>query len=527
MKLLTKLNQRGHLHFVAPIIAIVLVTFIGAFVALRLSHAATAGCKDSVVQSGSSGSCTQYAQQMVNGILSDGYLRSSSPATINGWSISRLNSSSTFDVNNGFAKLFSPYGATDKSWVEKMQIVRNLPATGNVTLPTWQALCTATNAIATSKDSNTNSGTNASGDFSVNGKKRNMWYIRSYMRAGITASNSSNANCAAILAKVTTPPPASALTITYLKSSVTDKSATITWTTNHTANSKVTWDLSALYPKSLSSATLVTAHSVVLGGLNPRTAYPYRVSSTDSAGKTTTVTGIFTTTTTVGTGGGGSNAGCTNPVFTSTSNGGSWSGGGYTINQNVWNAQSANGATQTQKLYVCNYNNWYIVASVPGGAGNHTVTTYPEVLKNMNAPISSYRTLTSSYGDQGPSTSVGSYEFAYDIWVNGGPGTAGNKEVMIWNDVHGQSPAGSPQGTVTIDGVSYTYWSNSGTISFVMQKTSTSGTLNLLNLLNYLVNTKKAFAANAQLTSIDYGVEVAPNNNTPTTFKITNFSVNQ
>jgi hypothetical protein len=343
-----------------------------------------------------------------------------------------------------------------------------------------------------------------------------------------------------------TTPPTTTLSIssapTAPAADITTKAATITWTTSIAATSSLEWDLSEVKPPAVNDGTATTTnHSLQMTGLSPKSTYTYEVTSTAN-GKTVTdrgtVTTKATTTTTTGSGGSGggvtTTASCTDPVYTDTTNDNNYadpySSGIYQIFQNVWNAQNGvvvNGKTenQTQSLYVCSYHSWYVVASVPGSTTSHTVTTYPEAEANMKStPISDYKTLTSSYGDQDPSTSAGSYEYAYDIWVDGGPGSG--TEIMIWNDVHGQSPAGSAQGNVTIDGTNFTYWSNGGTDSFVDNSRSTSGTWNLLPFFSYLEG-KKAFGSNTNpvLTYIDYGVEVAPNGFTPTTFRITNFSV--
>jgi hypothetical protein len=61
-------------------------------------------------------------------------------------------------------------------------------------------------------------------------------------------------------------------------------SATITWDTDEPADSRVDYGLSGgALNSSESSATLVTAHSILLSGLTPGTTYDYRVTSEDAA----------------------------------------------------------------------------------------------------------------------------------------------------------------------------------------------------------------------------------------------------
>ncbi|HEY3108444.1 MAG TPA: DUF4082 domain-containing protein [Chloroflexota bacterium] len=63
-------------------------------------------------------------------------------------------------------------------------------------------------------------------------------------------------------------------------SSITSASATITWTTDEPADSRVEYGQSTTPV----DPTLTVAHSVVLTGLSPGTTYSYRVRSTDAAG---------------------------------------------------------------------------------------------------------------------------------------------------------------------------------------------------------------------------------------------------
>ncbi len=68
-------------------------------------------------------------------------------------------------------------------------------------------------------------------------------------------------------------------------SGVTASSATITWTTDEPADSRVEYGLSSAYGSSSPlNTTLVTSHSVVLSSLQANTVYHYRVLSRDAAG---------------------------------------------------------------------------------------------------------------------------------------------------------------------------------------------------------------------------------------------------
>ena len=93
-------------------------------------------------------------------------------------------------------------------------------------------------------------------------------------------------------------PPAISLVTT---SSLTTSAATIVWTTNEASDSQVESGLTTSYGSTTTlNATLVTAHTAILIGLNEATPYHYRVWSRDGAGNPA-VSGDFTFTTLDGT----------------------------------------------------------------------------------------------------------------------------------------------------------------------------------------------------------------------------------
>jgi glucose/arabinose dehydrogenase len=103
----------------------------------------------------------------------------------------------------------------------------------------------------------------------------------------ITVSNSGD----------TTPPSISAVSA----NNITDNGATIKWTTNEPADSRVDYGLTTSYGSSTPlDPTLVTNHSVVLSNLSASATYHYRVRSKDAASNSA-VSGDFTFTTTAST----------------------------------------------------------------------------------------------------------------------------------------------------------------------------------------------------------------------------------
>jgi hypothetical protein len=219
---------------------------------------------------------------------------------------------------------------------------------------------------------------------------------------------------------------------------------------------------------------------------------------------------------TTGGGGGGS---CTNPSFTTSSDFGSENLGPYTVANNMWNA---GGGGITQTLSACSASSWFVKANVAEDGGG--VKTYPNSHYNFaNAPqISSLNSVTSTFGQASPDS--GNFEDAYDIWLNGLAG-AGGDEVMIWTENHGEYPAGSPVTTATFDGQAYTVWKGgNGPVSFVRDSNVSSGSVNLLEFFQWLIN-KGWEPANSRLEQVDYGVEIASTNGAQETFNFSNFSV--
>lgn len=78
----------------------------------------------------------------------------------------------------------------------------------------------------------------------------------------------------------TTPPVISNVQAT----GISTNGATITWTTNENASSRVNYGLTTSYGSNASNGTLKVNHSIALSGLSANTTYNYRVRSTDAAG---------------------------------------------------------------------------------------------------------------------------------------------------------------------------------------------------------------------------------------------------
>jgi hypothetical protein len=201
-------------------------------------------------------------------------------------------------------------------------------------------------------------------------------------------------------------------------------------------------------------------------------------------------------------------------VYESSAQYASYSTGGYTIYNDEWG--SGHG---TQTLWVNSASNWGVYSTQPDTSG---VKSYPNVSESIGTALNSLGSVTSSFSESNPGS--GDWESAYDIWLN-----TSSYEVMVWTYVEGDvAPLGSSVGTVTLDGNTWTlYAGNNGsnpTYSFVRSGNESSGSVNLLDLLKYLENTKGYFS-DPTLSTVQYGWEISSTNDTQQDFTINSYSV--
>ena len=194
--------------------------------------------------------------------------------------------------------------------------------------------------------------------------------------------------------------------------------------------------------------------------------------------------------------------------------------GRFDLYNNEWNT-SANPGPQT----ICgnSESDWQVTSTQR--AGNTEVLTYPSVQLNYNGTkgyaLSTFTSMTSSYAETMNAVSGTDAEAAYDIWINGL-----NKEVMVWVDNHGQTPAGSMVATTTFSGATWDLYETSDRsyMAFVRQGNASSGTVDLLAALQYLEN-RGDLAASDVLWQVNFGWEICSTAGAPETFTISSYSL--
>jgi len=171
--------------------------------------------------------------------------------------------------------------------------------------------------------------------------------------------------------------------------------------------------------------------------------------------------------------------------------------GSYTFYNDEWGSGYG-----SQTLWEDGPTYWGVDSTQPNTSG---VKAYPDEALPVNESLDSLPSLTSSFGYNVPSS--GNWEAAYDIWLN-----STSIEVMVWTDTNGNvSPAGSSIGDVTLNGNTWdVYVGNVGHPVYSLVRTSneTSGSVNLLGILDWLQNDKGYFS-DPTLSTVDFGWEIS------------------
>ncbi len=214
--------------------------------------------------------------------------------------------------------------------------------------------------------------------------------------------------------------------------------------------------------------------------------------------------------------------GAAESAFVTSDPNGGWSNGGYYVHNNLWNSAKYSPCTST--LYAWSADNWHVVTRMNNKTGDGAVKTYPNVHRDYpSVPIGSFDSLTSTFAETSPH--VGIYNVAYDLWLNG-IAKAGCTEIMVWTENFHQTPGGRYMEDATLGGRTYKVYKtpSGGYLAFVATTNFTSGTVNLLELMNWTI-TKGWLSTNSTLNQICFGVEMVSTDDADATFRVTAFSI--
>jgi hypothetical protein len=210
------------------------------------------------------------------------------------------------------------------------------------------------------------------------------------------------------------------------------------------------------------------------------------------------------------------------PEFVTSDPNGGWSEGGYYVHNNMWNSAKYNPCRST--LHASAHDKWYVVTRMNNTKGDGAVKTYPNVHSDYaGVPIDSFDAIASSFAETSPH--VGIYNVAYDIWLNG-IATPGCTEIMIWTENFNQVPGGRHVEHVVFADRSYKVYKNpgSGYIAFVATTNFASGTLNLLEMIQWVV-AKGWLSSKSTVNQICFGVEMVSTDDADATFRVSGFSI--
>jgi hypothetical protein len=201
------------------------------------------------------------------------------------------------------------------------------------------------------------------------------------------------------------------------------------------------------------------------------------------------------------------------PRWKSTAPQATWNNGGFIVYNNAWNSSAG-----PQTIWANSYQHWGVESTQR--AGNTAVETYPCVGKVFSdLPVSSYRLIRNGFGESMPARTKGLHaEAADDVWLN-----HYNVEMMIWTDNIGQSFGGDALiGHATIFGQHFAVWRNGSEFIFALDHNEASGMTHIQASLKWLTG-HGYLKANATLTQVDFGWEIASTNGVPKDFRMTRY----
>ena len=171
---------------------------------------------------------------------------------------------------------------------------------------------------------------------------------------------------------------------------------------------------------------------------------------------------------------------------------------------------------------------WAVTATQP--AGNTAVNGYPDLQQvmtlsdNTGPLISSFRYLHSRFSVAQPDQPGDDYEAAYDIWLDNPACSSCHNEIMVWTDNYGQTPAGNVTAHATVYGVPMTVWADTNTVSFVYDTPVASGTVHIIELMDWLIS-HKYIPADTGFGLVDFGWEICSTHGVSETFTVNSYNL--
>ncbi|MDH6693973.1 hypothetical protein ABIF38_008703 [Bradyrhizobium japonicum] len=199
------------------------------------------------------------------------------------------------------------------------------------------------------------------------------------------------------------------------------------------------------------------------------------------------------------------------PIWRSSAPYGSFSRGDYSWNNDVWGTGAG-----PQTISVRAVNQWDVWSNQPNTPG---IKSYPHETFNVGKPLSSIKSLTSSFSQQVPGG--GAWDTAYDIWDS-----SNEHEIMLWTNYTGNPDGGgnvkpisyhyAPSGAaipvyrnVNIGGATWNVFEGFNghkVISLLPTSKTNNGTVDIKSALEWIKS--KGYFGDIKVGSVQYGVEI-------------------
>jgi len=205
----------------------------------------------------------------------------------------------------------------------------------------------------------------------------------------------------------------------------------------------------------------------------------------------------------------------------------------YYADAGLWNSGPPYNVTQHSVF--CDHDSWYAVVTDDDAQRDGAVKNFPNThldyhnwATGTEPSLTAYPELHSRFAHQ-TEANAGSYNWSYDIWLNGVGWDGKSTEVMIWTDYKNRVPWPiSVVKNITIDGRQWNLWREDTAHGFQFVPADgqpiTSGTFDLRAFFQALIG-RGFIQPTATLGQVDYGVETVSTNNLPKRFDVTDFSV--
>lgn len=221
-------------------------------------------------------------------------------------------------------------------------------------------------------------------------------------------------------------------------------------------------------------------------------------------------------------------AGCRVRFVTSQPQG-RWYSHGLWVDNNMWNAD---GYAVRQTLRACGPGRWRVTAKADNRRVDWQVKSYPNVHRDWHdwntgaePPLAGLRTIRARFRTTAPDRGI--HDTAFDVWLDGVPGVAGVREVMIWTARRRLQPFGHiVQRGVHVAGRTWTLWSARGGdyLALVPRREFDDGTVRVLAVLRWLTRHGR-LPADATLGQLGFGFEIVSTGGRPATFRLDRFAL--